>query len=96
MDRERFGAPFGAVWNEGSQGHCVVSIRNIQWSGPDAVLCAGCGVNGMAVVENEWEEVRGKMDATRSFLGLAARPERLPAPFQPFAVQSASIAVLGA
>lgn len=77
FDRNRFGAPFGLSLNGGRKGNCVVAIRNIQWTGSQAVLCAGCGVNEMAVVEHEWNEIRGKIAATKKFLGLEESTRRV-------------------
>ncbi len=67
-DRGRFGAPFGADWGTGR--HCVVAIRNIQWSGESVQLGTGCGVIEQSLKEKEWAELSLKREAIKRMLDL--------------------------
>jgi menaquinone-specific isochorismate synthase len=69
VDRKRFGAPFGAIV-PGGQWHCWVGIRNIQWDVNSVQIYAGCGVITASVLEREWLELLGKVQAIKRMLGL--------------------------
>jgi isochorismate synthase EntC len=72
-DRNRFGAPFGAVTADGD-GICWVAIRGMQWTqhGEAAALrlAAGCGVTGRSELDREWHELGIKLQAIRTALAV--------------------------
>lgn len=73
-DRRRFGAPFGAI-NEQGEGVCWVAIRGLQWlsqaDGTDRLLLgAGCGVTAKSELEREWNELGIKLESIQAALGL--------------------------
>jgi menaquinone-specific isochorismate synthase len=68
--RGRFGAPFGLIPPNESEGKCVVAIRNVQWSPAGASIHAGCGVVGPSRLDREWGELGSKLDAIQQALGL--------------------------
>lgn len=73
LQRNRYGAPFGAAWNDSSgqdQELAVVAIRNVQWQSDRILLCAGCGVIAESEFEREWQEVNGKIRAVKGILAL--------------------------
>ncbi len=70
IDRRRFGAPAGVVYNQGQQAHCWVAIRNVQWDRHGMAIGAGCGVVPESLPEKEWNEVLLKIAATKRALGL--------------------------
>jgi menaquinone-specific isochorismate synthase len=73
LPRNRYGAPFGAVWknDQGDEnGLAVVAIRNIQWQDDRILLCAGCGVIAESELEREWRELDGKIRAIKGILAL--------------------------
>lgn len=63
--RGRFGAPFGYYCREKNEGLSYVAIRNVQWSGLDLRIGAGCGVIAASEPELEWEEWRAKFASVR-------------------------------
>lgn len=67
IDRESFGAPFGISRSEYS--HCVVAIRNIQWSASRIKITAGCGVVAESILEKEWLELQTKIRSVKQILG---------------------------
>ena len=74
LPRSRFGAPFGVRLPEGE--HCVVAIRNLEWS-VSSGFCrvgAGAGVVRGSVPEREWSEIERKWGSVLRILGLEARP----------------------
>lgn len=68
--RKRFGAPFGASWNNGESALAVVAIRNLQWENNQLLLCAGCGVIAESDFEKEWQELQGKIRAVKGIFEL--------------------------
>lgn len=68
--RDRFGAPFGALLPDGTM-KCWVAIRNMQITQTEARIWAGCGVVPESQYEHEWSEVCAKIDAVRHTWGLA-------------------------
>lgn len=72
IDRRRFGAPAGVVYNNGANAHCWVAIRNIQWNQDGMILGAGCGVVQSSEAEKEWNEISLKMDSIKKILGFIA------------------------
>lgn len=71
--RDRFGAPFGAVTSDGD-GVCWVAIRGMQWThdthGTELRLAAGCGVTGQSELHREWHELGIKLQAIRTALAV--------------------------
>jgi len=63
-----FGAPFG-LWDDGLF-HSVVAIRGLFWKGQQVLLPSGCGVIEQSRFEAEWEELRLKREAVRTFFGI--------------------------
>jgi menaquinone-specific isochorismate synthase len=72
-ERNRFGAPFGAITATG-EGICWVAIRGMQWvhHAVDATLsiAAGCGVTGRSELQREWHELGIKLQAIRTALAV--------------------------
>ena len=73
LDRMRFGAPFGGIFPNAEgveQRHCVVAIRNIQWSGEQILLGSGCGIVPASDVDREWAELKLKRESVKKMLGV--------------------------
>jgi menaquinone-specific isochorismate synthase len=73
LPRQRYGAPFGAIWKDQAgqdQGLAVVAIRNVQWQDERILLCAGCGVIAESELDREWQEIEGKIRAVKGILAL--------------------------
>jgi len=68
LHRKRFGAPLGYL--SGDKGRCLVAIRNVQWDHQGLMIGAGCGVVKASRMEEEWQEVELKIQATKDLLGL--------------------------
>jgi menaquinone-specific isochorismate synthase len=66
VPRGRYGAPVGVLY--GSQAHCYVGIRNIQWDGACARIGAGCGIVKESELNKEWEEIQWKLHAIQQML----------------------------
>jgi menaquinone-specific isochorismate synthase len=78
-NRRRYGAPFGARYRDEAgveRRHCVVAIRNIQWSSAETgersevLLGSGCGVVPASEIEREWQELQLKRDSVKRMLGV--------------------------
>ena len=67
--RGKFGAPFGFSLSK-DKAHFVVAIRNIEWSGFDLRIGAGCGVVPDSHLESEWVELREKRKSVKQIFGL--------------------------
>jgi menaquinone-specific isochorismate synthase len=67
--RGRFGAPFGAVWPDGSF-LALVAIRNVQWTDAEVRLGSGAGLVAESVAEREWDELARKRRSVKELLGL--------------------------
>lgn len=68
LHRKRFGAPIGYL--SGNKGRCLVAIRNVQWDKQGMMIGAGCGVVKASNLEEEWQEIELKIEATKDLLGL--------------------------
>ncbi|MCB1112114.1 MAG: chorismate-binding protein [Chlamydiales bacterium] len=71
-NRQRFGAPAG-VLHYRNKSSCYVAIRNVQWNNGTVRVGAGCGVVPQSNLEDEWQELQLKLNATKSQLGLVAK-----------------------
>lgn len=69
-DRGRYGAPFGFVPPGSDTGTCYVAIRNVQWTGDEAKIYAGCGIVAASRADHEWSELQAKLSTIRSTLGV--------------------------
>ena len=67
--RGAFGAPFGAVFSDGTS-LCLVAIRNLQWNRTHSWIGAGCGVVEQSVLDNEWDELGLKIASVVEAFGL--------------------------
>jgi menaquinone-specific isochorismate synthase len=67
--RESFGAPFGAVFPDGSSC-ALVAIRQIQFDARGIKLWAGAGVVAESELEKEWAEILLKMESICRTFGL--------------------------
>ena len=67
--RNRFGAPFGAIFPTGEM-LCYVAIRNMEWDAQECRIGAGCGLVSASQLDREWQEVLGKIRSTKTALGL--------------------------
>lgn len=70
IDRRRFGAPVGCIYDRGESSRCVVAIRNMQWDASGIAIGAGCGVVATSQLDKEWQEIQLKISATQNLLGL--------------------------
>lgn len=68
IPRERFGAPVGCM-RKGGESHCLVGIRNVQWSPEGMRIGAGCGVVEQSNPESEWMEICAKIQSVKNILG---------------------------
>lgn len=68
IDRKRFGAPFGYVFQ--GESKCLVAIRNVQWDEQGMFIGAGCGVVEESLLDNEWNEILKKISAIKEILHL--------------------------
>jgi menaquinone-specific isochorismate synthase len=68
IDRKRFGAPAGFLYNEIAK--CYVAIRNVQWNTSGMFIGAGCGIVEESVLEKEWSELCLKIHAIKTILAL--------------------------
>lgn len=68
VPRKRYGAPFGVVTQDNAL--CLVSIRNAQWDEHGISIGAGCGIVADSQVDQEWQEILAKTEATKQLLGL--------------------------
>jgi isochorismate synthase EntC len=73
VDRGPFGAPFGAMLDDGS-ALCLVAIRNVIWRGERVRIGSGAGILAESTLENERKELKRKRDQVRALFGLA--PEK--------------------
>lgn len=68
--RKRYGAPVG-FWDPLKQeGSSYVAIRNMQWDQQQCQIGAGCGVVEQSLLDQEWEEIKLKMNAIKKMLDL--------------------------
>lgn len=70
INRQRYGAPFGCLREEGSTAVCLVAIRNMQWDEQGIALGAGCGVVPESHPDKEWQEIHAKLHSIKTILGL--------------------------
>lgn len=70
IDRKRFGAPCGCLLKNGEKAVCLVAIRNIQWDREGLSIAAGAGVVKESLPQNEWDEVRLKIDSIKNMMNL--------------------------
>lgn len=70
LDRKRYGAPVGFLHKEIEESCCYVAIRNVQWSGNQISIGAGCGVVAESLLEKEWAEINLKLKAIKDLLAL--------------------------
>ncbi|HRD55758.1 MAG TPA: chorismate-binding protein [Parachlamydiaceae bacterium] len=68
LPRDRFGAPVGYLFKE--EAFSVVAIRNVQWGLFGMKIGAGCGIVEGSLFEDELNEVKLKLKATREILQL--------------------------
>lgn len=71
VDRGPFGAPFGAVLDDGS-ALCLVAIRNVIWRGERVRIGSGAGILSESTLESERKELKRKRDQVRALFGLAS------------------------
>lgn len=69
MDRQRYGAPFGCLREDGTAA-CFVAIRNMQWDEQRIMLGAGCGIVPESHPDKEWQEIHAKLHSIKTILGL--------------------------
>lgn len=69
IDRHHFGAPIGFL-REDDCGACYVAIRNIQWFPDKLLIGAGCGIVAESNPDDEWEEIKLKIDSIKEVLCL--------------------------
>lgn len=69
IERHRFGAPVGLI-QKNTAASCHVAIRNIQWFPGKILIGAGCGVVSESKPEEEWEEIKLKIDSIKETLNL--------------------------
>ena len=70
VGRGPFGAPFGAVLEDGS-AICLVAIRNVIWRGDTIRIGSGAGILSESTLESERKELRRKRDQVRALFALA-------------------------
>lgn len=70
IDRRRFGAPFGFINQDERSGTCLVAIRNAQWDEQGIAIGAGCGVVAKSKVDQEWNEIKSKIQAIKAILSI--------------------------
>ncbi|HSN68993.1 MAG TPA: chorismate-binding protein, partial [Thermoanaerobaculia bacterium] len=68
--RGPFGAPFGAVLEDGS-ALCLVAIRNVIWRRETVRIGSGAGILSESTLESERKELKRKRDQVRALFGLA-------------------------
>jgi len=68
IDRHRFGAPVGYLWQ--NKADCYVGIRNVQWSESEMMVAAGCGLVSESNCDREWSEILLKLQAIKEMLAL--------------------------
>lgn len=68
-DRQRFGAPFGLQFEDGT-GICLVAIRNVQWNEKKIKIGSGSGIVHESELNREWDEQKLKREAVKKMLGL--------------------------
>ena len=63
--RERFGAPFGVLSGEETQGMSwiLVGIRSLQFYKESVRVWTGAGILKESIFENEWQELNLKKEA---------------------------------
>lgn len=69
VERGTFGAPFGAVLEDGS-AICFVAIRNVSWRGETIRIGSGAGILSESTLESERKELKRKRDQVRAIFGL--------------------------
>lgn len=67
--RGKFGAPFGFSLSK-TRSYFVVAIRNIEWSGENVKVGAGCGVVPESQLGKEWAELEHKRESVKQIFGL--------------------------
>lgn len=77
IERGTFGAPFGALLEDGS-ALCLVAIRNVSWRGDAIRIGSGAGILGESTLESERKELKRKRDQVRTLFGLAPVPAGAP------------------
>ncbi len=69
VERGPFGAPFGAILEDGS-AICLVAIRNVIWRGDRVRIGSGAGILAESTLASERKELKRKRDQVRALFGL--------------------------
>ncbi|MBS4165075.1 Uncharacterized protein NEOC65_000122 [Neochlamydia sp. AcF65] len=70
IDRWRYGAPVGCLFDSKKQAKCIVGIRNVQWNSQGAKIGAGCGIVPASQWHHEWQEINLKLLSIKEMISL--------------------------
>jgi menaquinone-specific isochorismate synthase len=70
IDRWRYGAPVGCLFDNKKQARCIVGIRNVQWNSQGAKIGAGCGIVPASQWHHEWQEINLKLLSIKEMIAL--------------------------